>query len=116
MRWPLDDEIRWIEWRLRELEQGKPCSAPLTRQDCRIWLANKRDKKSYAEIARAEYPHYWDTNKGKRANQQAYSLVRRTVQRVETYLMHPNRKFRSSEQRQLAQALFGASLGGIPMR
>ena len=82
MTWPREDCIRWIEWRLRELEGGKPCTAPLTAQDCRIWLAHERDKKSLGEIARAEYPRYWDVSRGKRGNQQIISLVRRTVERV----------------------------------
>ena len=114
MRWPLDDEIRWIEWRLRELEKGKACSAPLTLQDCHVWLAHKRDGKSYADIARAQYPQFWDTNKGKRGNQKIISLVRRTVDRVEQYLTHPNRKHRNSKPRQLADVVL-SSFGVVPI-
>src|SRR6266849_4751734 len=89
MTWQREDYIRWIEWRLRELERGKPCTAPLTVQDCRIWLAHERDKKSLAEIARAEYPRYWDVSRGKRGNQQVISLVRRTVERKFTSSVEP---------------------------
>jgi hypothetical protein len=113
MRWPLQDEIRWIEWRLRELERGAPCSAPLTPQDCRVWLAHKKHEKSYAEIARTEYPQYWDASEGKRGNQKILSLVRRTVGRVEQYLTHPNGKRRKSGGANLAQvALTGL---GMPL-
>jgi hypothetical protein len=111
MRWPPDDEIRWIEWRLRELEGGEPCTAPLTALDCRIWLAYKRDKKSYADIARAEYPHHWDASEGKRGNQKILSLVRRTVGRVERYLTYPNGKPRKSGGGNLAQV----TLSGLGM-
>ena len=115
MTWPREDYIRWIEWRLRELERGKPCTAPLTAQDCRIWLAHERDKKSLAEIARAEYPRYWDVSRGKRGNQQVISLVRRTVERVEKYLTSPNRRRRRSEEKDLADVILAASYGGLPI-
>jgi hypothetical protein len=112
MRWPLEDEIRWIEWRLRELELGEPCSAPLTVLDCRVWLAHKRDGKSYVEIARLEYPQYWDANKGKRGkNQRIMSLVRRIVNRVEQYLIEPTRHWKRSQIEELAQIVRGGSLG-----
>ena len=90
------------------------CSAPLTLQDCHVWLAHKRDGKSYADIARAEYPQFWDTNKGKRGNQKIISVVRRTVDRVEQYLTHPNRKRRNSEPRQLTDVVL-SSFGMVPI-
>lgn len=84
--WPLDDYIRWIEWRLRELERGIANGCPCSAQDLRIWLTRERDKKSLAEIARLEYRHYWLDGKEKRRNQAAISVVRRAVERVERYL------------------------------
>ena len=113
MRWPLEDEIRWIEWRLLELEHGESCNAPLTAVDCRIWLSHKRDGKSYTEIARLEYPRYWEGSTGKRGNQKTISLVRRTVNRVEQYLIDPNRKLRRSEKEELSLLLEVVSLGGL---
>ena len=116
MRWPLEDEIRWIEWRLLELVRGEPCSAPLTALDCRVWLAHKRSGKSYAEIARSEYPQFWDANKGKRGkNQKIISLVRRTVNRVEQYMIHPTRHWKSSEIEEFAQLIRTCSFGVVPI-
>ena len=116
MRWPLEDEIRWIERRLRELEKGEPCNAPLTALDCRIWLAYKRDRKSYADIARAEYKHSWDARTGKRGkNQAVISLVRRTVNRVEQYLTDPTRKWKPSEREEFARIYHALSLGAVPI-
>jgi hypothetical protein len=115
MRWPLEDEIRWIEWRLRELERGDPCTAPLTAFDCRVWLAHKRDGKSYGGTARSEYPGYWKKGNGKRGNQKIISLVRRTVDRVERYLIDPTRHWTRAERQELADVLRVGSPGIVPI-
>ena len=115
MRWPLEDEIRWIECRLMELEGGEPCCAPLTALDCRVWLAHKRDGKSYTEISRVEYPQYWDVQKGKRGrkNQKIISEVRRIVNRVQRHLIDPTGPWKRSEQEQFARIACASSFGAV---
>ncbi len=114
MRWPLEDEIRWIEWRLAELAHGE-WTVPVTPLDCRNWLAHRRDGKSYAEIARAEYPRHWEKGKGKRGNQKIISLVRRSVDRVEQYFNDPSRHWTHAEKEELARIVNAGTPGLTPI-
>ncbi len=114
MRWPLEDEIRWIEWRLAELAHGE-WRVPVTPLDCRIWLVHRRDGKSYADIARAEYPRHWKKDEGKRGNQKVISLVRRSVDRVEHYFNDPARHWTRAEKEELARIVNAGSLGLTPI-
>ena len=50
-RFPLPDEIRWVEYELRSAENGDTGS-PLRERpvDLRIWLARTRDKQTWRDI------------------------------------------------------------------
>ena len=114
MRWPLQDEIRWIEWRFIELQHGE-WTVPATPLDCRIWLSHRRDAKSYADIARAEYPRHWEKGKGKRGNQKIISLVRRAVNRVEQYFNDPSRHWTRADREEVARLVNAGTLGQTPI-
>jgi len=51
-RFPLPDEIRWVEYELRSAEAGDVQHHPLRQRpvDLRIWLARKRDRKTWRQI------------------------------------------------------------------
>lgn len=106
---------RGIPHRLLELERGEECAAPLTPIDCRIWLANKREGKSHAEIARKAYQRLLNDGKGRRGNQKAISLVRRTVRRVEQYLVDPSRHWSRSKREEFARLYQALSFGAVPI-
>ena len=98
MTWLLEDDIRWIEERLRELELGEPCEASLSAVECRVWLARYRDSKSYVQIAKNECRRFWNTATGKRKNQRGVSFIRRGVGRVNVYLTTETSSPREREQ------------------
>lgn len=64
----------------------------LTELDLRIWLAEKRDGMSHAEIGRREYPRRWK-GKSRKQNQGLLSLVRRAIDRVERFLNRDGDEF-----------------------
>ena len=50
-RFPLADEVRWIEHELKSAESGQQGSPLRDRPvDLRIWLARTRDKKTWRDI------------------------------------------------------------------
>jgi hypothetical protein len=90
--WSEEDRIRCVEQRLREFiaeeEQGIPRSGglwPLSKQDVRIWLACRKEKKSEQEIARQQYQGFGYKGSGKRKNQAGISFVRRAIDRVDEF-------------------------------
>ncbi len=87
----------------------------MTPLDCRIWLAHRRDEKSYADVARAEYPRRWEKGKGKRGNQKIISLIRRSVNRVEQYFNEPTRHWARAEKDELARIVQAGALGLTPI-
>lgn len=56
--WPKDDEIRWVEWRIREregIESGRRSAdwgthGRCSLQDYRAWILHKRDGISFQKI------------------------------------------------------------------
>jgi hypothetical protein len=95
--WPEKDLINWVEWRVMEFQAAREKAErgekvlwepehPLSELDLKIWLANKRDKKSLSMIAKQEYPRAWKTGTGRRGNQRALSRTRHAIERVENFL------------------------------
>jgi hypothetical protein len=90
--WTLDHYIAFVEALPGEWP-GALDKSGLTAQDLRIWLADKRDGLSLADIARREYPRYWKEGKGRKHNQAPLSLVRRAIDRVERFLNRDGDEF-----------------------
>lgn len=93
MTWPKEDQIRFVEYRLRE--QKKPRrhrkSVPDT-QDLEIWLAKVRDDRTWGQIARQFFPNICQPRPGKRpytgerwASNPAIGRARSAHKRVEKY-------------------------------
>ncbi len=87
IRWPLKDEIAWMEERLREQEDPE-CSRYVPRhvpkaEDIKVWLARKRDKKSWGAIAKEILGADENNLEAK------LSLARRAYERVERYWTTP---------------------------
>jgi len=55
--WPKEDEIRWVEWRIREREAIEAERTPqwakrgsFSQEDYRVWLLHVRDRRSFQDI------------------------------------------------------------------
>lgn len=99
MRWPQDDEIRWVEYELARAKHGADWEkSPIGHetQALEIWLAKVRDKKSWKEIGDQYY------SKARRKREARRSEARRAYERVERYLGNPNApEFKEHRLRQL---------------
>ena len=85
--WSDGDYIQFCETRLLDSEtELKEWGYGFGHQDLDIWLSSQRDKKSWAEIARAKFPRFWNPDTGRDANHRAISLVRRAFDRVNKFL------------------------------
>ena len=101
-RWPVDDETKWIEYRLREREIYQDANLTEDEREYRlsfpegnlkrieslppaidlgIWLAKVRDNKSWTEIARVKYPASEEVLEARK------SAAIRAYHRVERYLV-----------------------------
>jgi hypothetical protein len=103
----LEHGLFWTPEQYIELVEVLPTQYPgeldrsgLTRQDLRVWLAAKRDELSLAEIARREYAPYWNEEQSRKENQNALSVVRRAVDRVERFLNRDGDEFVYSSRKQ----------------
>lgn len=105
MRWPKEDEVRWVEWELQRARFGADWERSAIAErpvDLEVWLAKTRDKKSWKEIGDSYFP--------KLKREARRSEARRAHDRVERYLKNPNaREFQSYRLNQLIQQTFGIS-------
>lgn len=128
--WPVEDCIRWVEWRVRELtiregkyvddrgkwllEEKRGGGRRLVPGDMvadyAVWLLHVRDDASWHQLAHQFFPFATE------AHIEAYeSKLRRTFRKVER--MHPGRKsFRPSPLSKEEKLLLDAvKLGAIPI-
>ncbi len=105
MRWPKEDEIRWVEHELRRARFGaKWEKSPLSDSPVglEVWLAKAREKKSWKEIGDSFFP--------KLKLEARRSEARRAYDRVERYLENPNAKeFQGHRLKQIIEETFGVS-------
>ena len=105
MRWPKEDEIRWVEHEFRRARYGADWEKSAIAErpvDLEIWLAKERDKKSWKEIGDFYFP--------KSKLEARRSEARRAYARVERYMKNPNaREFQGHRLNQLIQETFGVS-------
>jgi len=107
MRWPREDEIRWVEHELRRARFGADWEKSAVAErpaDLEVWLAKVRDKQSWKQIGDSFF------SKSKREARRSES--RRAYDRVERYLENPNaREFQGHHLNRLIQETFGVSAG-----
>jgi hypothetical protein len=112
MRWPKEDEIRWVEWELRRARHGADWEKSAIGEyplDLEVWLAKERDKQSWKEIGDRCY----SKNMKPEARR---SEARRGYDRVERYLDNPNTpEFYESKLRKLIVETFGVSADAFRM-
>lgn len=105
MRWPKEDEIRWVEHELRRARYGADWEKSAIAErpvDLEVWLAKARDKKSWKEIGDSYFP--------KSKLEARRSEARRAYDRVERYLENPNaREFQGYYLKRLILEKFGVS-------
>jgi hypothetical protein len=95
--WTLEHYIGLADALLAETPEAL-CQCGLTAQDLRIWLMEKRDELSLADVARNEYPLYWQPG-GRKHNQPVLSAVRRARDRVERFFNRGGDEFRYPKRR-----------------
>ena len=80
--WPKEDEIRWVEWRVREREAidggksqawDKRGSCSLT--DYRAWLLHERDGRSFQQVGELLFQNCADPDNRKRRAYLAHDRV-----------------------------------------
>ena len=106
VRWPKEDEIRWVEYELLRARHGSEREkSPIADNpaELEVWLAKKRDNQSWKQIGDRVYP--------KRMKPEARrSEARRAYDRVERYLKDPNaREFQGHYLKKRIQEVFGVS-------
>jgi hypothetical protein len=95
--WELKHYVGLAETLLAEAPQALS-EYGLTVQDLNIWLMDQRDGMSLADIARDEYPRYWQAG-GRRTNQMILSAVRRAKGRVKKFFNREGDEFRYPKRR-----------------
>src|SRR2546422_11121861 len=91
MRWPKEDRIRWVEWRLRERiakESGRSdrdldAEKVPDRISLQVWLAKERDGLSWQQIVIKYFPQYAEHEKrlaGMSKARRVYMLVERALE------------------------------------
>jgi hypothetical protein len=109
IRWPREDEIRWVEWELlrsRHAASHEKSLSPLADRplDLQVWLAKARDKKSWNEIGELYFA------KARTKREARRSEARRSYDRVELYLKEPNSPvFQDHTLHRLIWETFGVS-------
>jgi hypothetical protein len=109
VRWPREDEIRWVEWELlraRHAGDQEKSLSPIAESplDLEVWLAKARDKKSWKEIGDIYF------SKPRTRGEARRSEARRACERVERYLRNPNApEFKEHGLNRLIQETFGVS-------
>ena len=109
VRWPLEDEIRWVEWELLRARHGADEERSLSPigdrpLDLEVWLAKARDGQSWKVIGDR---HFARTRTKKEARR---SDARRAYERVELYLKNPNAaEFQDHSLNRLIWETFGVS-------
>ena len=106
MRWPKEEEVRWVEWELRRARHGADWEKSAIAEhpvELEVWLAKERDKQSWKQIGDRLY--------SRRMRPEARrSEARRAYDRVERYLKDPNAtEFQGHRLNQLIQQTFGIS-------
>lgn len=105
-RWKIEDEISWVEWELRRARHGADWEKSAIAEypvDLEVWLAKKRDKKSWREIGDRFYPKLPKPEARR-------SEARRGYDRIERYLNNPNApEFYEHQLRRLIRERFGVS-------
>jgi hypothetical protein len=109
VRWPREDEIRWVEWELLRARHGadedKSLSAIADRPlDLEVWLAKAKENKSWKEIGELYFARARTKREARR------SEARRAYERVELYLKKPNApEFQDHSLKRLILETFGVS-------
>ena len=106
IRWPKEDEVRWVDWELRRSRHGAEWEKSAIAHDqvgLEVWLAKVRDGQSWKQIGDRFY--------SKRMKPEARrSEARRAYDRVERYLANPDAsEFQGHRLNQLIQQTFGVS-------
>lgn len=102
--WPKEDQIRYVETLLdRVLYKWAPEDAPKSR-DLKVWLERKRDKRTWGQIARKYFRHYYKPGGGNKwAANPAVGRARNACERVERYLKPTPKQIQQRERARARQ-------------
>lgn len=80
--WPKEDEIRWVEWRVREREAIDAGKSPAWNKrgvcsltDYRAWLLHERDGRSFQQVGEKLFKNCADPDNRKRRAYLAHARV-----------------------------------------
>jgi hypothetical protein len=106
IRWPKEDEVRWVDWELRRARHGAEWEKSAIAHDqigLEVWLAKVRDQESWKQIG----DRFYSKSMKPEARR---SEARRAYDRVERYLDNPDAsEFQGHRLNQLIQQTFGVS-------
>ena len=80
--WPKEDEIRWVEWRIREREAIEAGRTPqwakrgsCSQQEYSVWLLHVKDGRSFQHIGESMFASYAGPENQKMRAYRAYDRV-----------------------------------------